>query len=113
MALTSAQKAMVQDIVGATELPDRLLDQIYNRFREHFAKPVGWQFTATETETALGTAFTFSGPGIVDSARVHFVQGDDIRTRYEVANVQAMLGQAYEAGVQDAKKELCDWLGVK
>lgn len=81
-------------------------------------------FKVTQGQTALGTEHRFHGPGISAYANgVHFLQvpcewalqtlAEKERGDYEAETVLRLLHAAYEAGRQEAKREIREALGVK
>lgn len=81
-------------------------------------------YSLRESQTALGIAYVFSGPGLYNSSGVHFLQTTNDwaqkcmaeakhdRHRYEAEYVIGLLSRAYEAGRKDMQKEIKAVLGV-
>jgi hypothetical protein len=87
------------------------------------------KFTVSTSETAIGTAHSFKGPGMPQYANsVHFIQplnewaekccepkealdGRPMKD-VEAETILRLLRAAYDAGFSDAKAELRGWLGV-
>lgn len=85
-------------------------------------------YTATKTESALGSGFSFHGPGLSRYEHgVHFLQVpnewalrcfDNDKTKekqiedHQAETVLRLLAQAFEAGKKEAKREIRDALGV-
>jgi hypothetical protein len=81
-------------------------------------------FTYTTTQTALGEEHEFHGPGMPQHANgVHLLQltnpwaqrclNDRERGPYEAETILRLLRSAFEAGREDAKREIRSVLGAK
>ncbi|KKN65711.1 hypothetical protein LCGC14_0478500 [marine sediment metagenome] len=79
------------------------------------------KFSYSKSATAFGTTHVFSGPGLCRySNAIHLLQpfndwavkcytyADD-----EAETIVSLLRQAFDAGKEEAKKELRQWLNVK